>query len=111
MQKKKKVQKKQKKAKGEKDEVDLLLDAFIVENKSWPNQLAKAYKTIRRLTTQSEAKYFEGIENGSQQEWPTEESVNKALGPEDFRLKNLKFLSASQRCQDQYGCSAIRAGV
>ena len=108
---KKKPKKRQKKAKGKPDETDLLLAACIAENRAWPNQVAKAITTIRRITSQTQLDYAQCRAEGTLQEWPDEASLRKAAHPDDFRLKELKFLAASQHCQEQYGCSQVRAGA
>ena len=33
--------------------------------------------------------------------WPDEETLKKGLNPNDFRLKDFKFLYNSQYCQDR----------
>ena len=111
IQNKKKPKKKQKKAKDRQDEADLLLEACIAENNSWPNQVAKAITTMRRITSQTQLDYFECKAEGTLQEWPGEESLKKAQNPNDFQLKELKFLAASQHCQDRFGCGKVRAGA
>ena len=112
LQNKKKPKKKQKKVKGKQDETDLLLAACIAENNAWPNQVAKATTTIRRLTSQTELDYLQCTAQGTLVEWPDEESLKKALNPNDFRLKELKFLAASQHCQDRVGSGhQVRAGA
>ena len=68
---KKKSKKKQKK-KG-KDEADLLLEACIAENNSWPNQVMKAMSSVRRITSQTEQEYLESLAEGTIVEWPLEE--------------------------------------
>ena len=93
------------------DEVDLILDTCIAENKSWPNQVEKAITTIRRLTSQTQIDYFQCKREGQLGEWPQIEDLKQFTHPDDFKLKEIKFLGASKHCQDRYGCDRVRAGA
>ena len=112
MNQKKKNKKKPKKMKEKDDEdLDFILEQCIAENKTWPNQLAKAITTIRRITSQTQSDYFECKADGALEEWPEEVDMKRFRHPDQFNLKEIRFLCTSESCQERLKCPQVRCGV
>ena len=72
----------------------------------------KAITSIRRITTQNESDYLDCKRDGYLIEWPDEEHIKKAKHPNDFKLKEIKFLNTSQYFNDRYNCDEkIQGGL
>ena len=62
----------------------------------------KAITSIRRITSQNETDYIDCKRGEMLIEWPDEEHIKMAKYPNDFKLKEIKFLNTSQFFKDRY---------